>query len=189
MLKTLYGIFGIVGRWPHWRDYFRLDSSGLTRSFMAVLLCYPALWLVLTGIESERARLSGSELPDLSVGLFLLITALWIGSFHLSSFLIVNVMGRTDGLRDWWIVRNWALAWLCVALGFVFGLTRLGLPFVVANGALFAAYLGLLPIDIRIAQRAAGFSLGSAVLVACVVVSTSMVVLLISIQRVLQSVG
>ena len=56
----------------------------------------------------------------------------------------------------------------------------------VANGVLLAVYLGLLPIDIRIAQRVVGFPLGTAILVGCVVVSTSMLVLLTGILQAIQ---
>lgn len=186
MLTTLYGVFGIVGRWPRWRPFFDLSKDGAVRSFLGLIICYPALWMVLRGIETERARLADAPSPDLSVPLFAVIITLWLGSFHLSSALIATLMGKTDALRDWWVVRNWALIWVSAALGLVFAATTLGLPFIVANGALFAAYLGLLAIDIRIAQRAAGFPWGTAILVACVIVSTSMVVLLISILRILQ---
>lgn len=186
MLKTLYGVFGIVGRWPHWRQFFDLSNDGAVRSFLGLILCYPALWLVLSAVETERARLMEAPPPELSVPLFALIITLWLGSFHLSSALIAVLMGKTAALREWWVVRNWALIWVCVILGVVFAITTLGLPFIVAYGALFAAYLGLLAIDIRIAQRAADFAWGTAILVACVIVSTSMVVLLISILRILQ---
>lgn len=189
MFQTLYGILGIVGRWANWREFFDLSRQGMFRSLFALILCFPALWLILTGIETERARMSGQDAPDISIPAFLVITTLWIGSFHLSSFLIASLMGKSGKLALWWTVRNWALVWICVVLGLIFALTMVGLPFIIANGALFAAYLGLLPIDIRIAQRAAGFSLGSAILVACVVVSTSMVVLLTSLLHVLQASG
>lgn len=189
MLRTLYGVLGVVGRWSDWRRFFDLTREGCFRSFLALILCYPALWFVLLGIETERARLAELDAPELSIPLFAIIITLWIASFHLSSYFIAVLMGKISILRDWWTVRNWALVWLSIVLGLVFAFTRVGLPFMVANGVLFAAYLGLLPIDIRIAQRVGGFSVGSAILVACVVVSTSMVVLLIAILRVLQSAG
>ncbi len=185
-MKTLYGVFGAVGRWADWRRFFDLSKAGVICAFVALLACFPALWLVMVGLETERATLAGTDMPDFQLGPFALIIGLWLLSFPVTSGLVAILMSRTDRLAEWWVVRNWALVWLCVALGVIFlGVVYLGVPTIIGYGALLAAYLGLLPIDIRLAQRAAGFPLGSAVLVGCVIVSTGMMVLLTGLLQVI----
>ena len=181
-MRSLLGVFGAVGTWPEWERFFDLERGGLARSFAALLLCYPALWLVQSGIEMERARIAGTEPAQVSPLLLVVIVTIWLVSFTAVAGATAMLLGRTDRLALWFTARNWSLAWLCVALGAVFAGVRFGLPFAVGNGALFAAYLGLLPIDIRLAQRAVGLPLGTAVLVACVIVSTSLLALLSGVQ-------
>lgn len=185
-MNTLYGIFGAVGRWSDWRRFFDLSKAGLIRSCFALLLCFPALWLVMVGLETERAVRAGTDVPDFSLLPFILIIGLWLLSFTLTSGLVALLMNRTDHMSDWWTVRNWALAWLCLALGLVFvGVVYLGVPTIIGYGALLAAYLGLLPIDIRLAQRVAGFPFMTAILVGCIIVSTGMMVMLAGLLQVI----
>ncbi len=182
-MKSLYGVFGAVGTWPDWQRFFEIERGGMVRSFLSLLLCYPALWLVQTGIEAERARLLDTDVPQGSVGLFIAIITIWLLSFTATAGATAMLLGKTDRLPLWFAARNWSLVWICVALGAIFAAIRwLGLPFALGNGALFAAYLGLLPIDIRLAIRAVGLPLGTAVLVACVIVSTSLLALLSGAQ-------
>lgn len=178
-MKSLYGVFGAVGRWSDWQRFFNRSRAGVIRSFLALSLCFPALWLVMVGLESERASLAGTAVPDFQVAPFVLIISLWLLSFPVTSALTAVLMTRTERLPLWWTARNWAVTWLCLALGFVFvGVVYLELPTIIGSGALLAAYLGLLPIDIRLAQRAGGFPLGTAILIGCIIVSTGMMVML-----------
>jgi hypothetical protein len=102
------------------------------------------------------------------------------------SALIAILMNRTARLPLWWTVRNWAVSWLCGVLGLIFlGVVFLGVPAIIGYGALLAAYLGLLPIDIRLAQRAGGFPLGTAILIGCVIVSAGMMVMLSGLLQVM----
>ena len=191
-MRTLLGVFGAVGRWPDWERFFARGTGGLLGSFGALVVCFPALWLVVTeslraGAPPDEPRLDSYVPPEPEPALFALIVALWLASFTVTATLIAVLMRRTERLRLWLIARNWAVAWLCLALGAVFALVRFTpLPFAVGSGALFAAYLGLLPVDIRLAQRAAGFAPMTAILAGCVVVSTSLVVLLTGVRLALQ---
>lgn len=187
-MKSLYGIFGAVGRWTDWVRFFDQSRTGLVRSFLALLVCFPALWLVMVGLETERAAVAGTDRPDFDAMPFVIIIGLWLLSFPVTSAIIAILMNRVDQLRLWWMTRNWALAWLCIALGSVFvAVIYLGVPTIIGYGALLAAYMGLLPIDIRLAQRAAGFPLGTAILIGCVIVSTGMLVLLTGLLQVIQA--
>lgn len=178
-MKSLYGVFGAVGRWSDWESFFDRSRTGLITSFLALVLCFPALWLVMVGLETERAQLAGTDVPDFRVVPFGLIIGLWLLSFPITSALIGLLMSRTDRLLLWWTARNWAVVWLCGALGLMFvAVVFLGFPPIIGYGALLAAYLGLLPIDIRLAQRAGGFPLSTAILIGCITVSTGMMVML-----------
>lgn len=186
-MKALYGVFGAVGRWPDWHRFFDSTPSGVIRSCLALLVCFPTLWLVMVGLETQRAALAGTDVPDFRLLPFILIIGLWIVSFPVSSGLVALLMNKVDKLPLWWTARNWALAILCAALGVIFAaVIWAGLPTIVGYGALLAAYLGMLPIDIRLAQRAGGFPFGSAVLIGCVIVSTGMMVMLTGLLHVIQ---
>lgn len=142
----------------------------------------------MTGLETERAALSGGDVPNFQRGPFILIVALWLLSFPITSGIIALLMQRTDRLTLWWTVRNWAFVWLCVVLGVVFlAVLFAGLPTIIGYGVLMAAYLGLLPIDIRLAQRAAGFPWMTAILVGCIIVSSGMIVMLTGLLNVIQT--
>ena len=52
-----------------------------------------------------------------------------------------------------------------------------------ANGVLFAAYLGLLAADIRLAQKVAGFDWGMAILIGCVIVAVGLTFVQLAISR------
>lgn len=186
-MKSLYGVFGAVGTWSDWTRFFDASRAGVIRSFLVLLVCFPALWTVMIALETERAALAGTDVPSFRPGIFVLIIGVWLLSFPLTSGLTALLMNRTDRLPIWWVARNWALAWICVGLGAVFLLvTYAGVPTIVGYGALLAAYLGLLPIDIRLAQRAGGFPLMTAVLIGCIIVSTGMMVMLTGLLRVIQ---
>ena len=191
-MRSLLGVFGAVGRWPDWERFFDVSQAGLYRSLAALLVCFPALWLVLTQTLDASAVQQGERLdsfvpPTPDVGLFTGIVSAWLIVFVAVPFIIAVLMRRTERLTLWLVARHWALAWLCLALGVVFALAKVTpLPFVVANGALFAAYLGLLPIEIRLAQRAAGFPFMTAILVGCIIISTPLVVLMTGVLLVIQ---
>jgi len=92
------------------------------------------------------------------------------------------ILEKMDRIRPWIITRNWTGFGFSLLAGSVFGLTGLGLlPFIVANGVLFAAYLGLLAADIRLAQKVAGFNWGTAILIGCVIVAVGMTFVQLSI--------
>lgn len=186
-MKTLYGVFGAVGRWPDWQRFFDVSQSGLIKSVLGLGLCFPSLWLVMVGLETERARIGGTDIPDFQLVPFLFIIGAWLLSFLLTSAMIAILMNRAEHLQTWWVVRHWAVVWLCLALGLVFlAVIYAGVPTIIGYGALLAAYLGLLPIDIRLAQRAAGFPFMTAILVGCVIVSTGMMVMLFGLLQVIQ---
>ena len=186
-MNPLYGVFGAVGNWPDWERFFDTSRNGLIKSFLGLLICFPSLWLVMVGLETQRASLAGTEPPVFQVAPFGTIIGFWLLAFPITAGVIALLMQRMERFALWLVARNWAVTWLCLVLGGVFLAVRYaGLPTIMGYGALLAAYLGLLPIDIRLAQRAGGFPLMTAILVGCIIVSTGMIVLLTGLLQVIQ---
>lgn len=173
--KPLLGVFAVLGNWPNWEGYFDLSRKGLKSSFVVLLASLAPLWLIVLGVQSERARLLETELVLPSVMAFGLIAGLWLLAFPALAYIIGMLFERMDRSRPWVITRNWTVFALAGLAGLTFGLVSLGLlPFMVANGVTFAAYLGLLVADIRLAQKVAGFTWGMAILMGCLVVAVSL---------------
>ena len=183
-LTSLLGIFAVLGTWPNWENYFDLSRKGQKVSFALLALSLAPLWFVVYGIQSVRAQASGAELSLPGVLPFCLITGLWLFSFPALAYLIGMIFEKMDRVRVWTITRNWTVFGLSLLVGGAFGLVSLGLlPFMLANGVLFAAYLGLLAADIRLAQKVAGFDWGMAILIGCVIVAVGLTFVQLAISR------
>jgi len=84
----------------------------------------------------------------------------------------------------WVITRNWTVFGLSLLTGAIFGLVSLGvLPFILANGVLFASYFGLLAADIRLAQKVVGFKWGFAILIGCLIVAVGLTFVQLALSR------
>ena len=184
LIKPLLGIFAVLGTWPQWERYFDLSRSGLKRSFVALSLSLAPIWLIIHGIQSERAKGLEQDIILPSVLSFILIVGVWLFSFPMLAYLFGMLWEKMDRVRPWMITRNWTVFGFTLLTGGAFGLTTLGLlPFMVANGVLFAAYIGLLAADIRLAQKIAGFNWGTAVLIGCVIVAVGLTFVWLAISR------
>jgi len=159
LIKPLLGIFAVIGSWPNWESYFDLSRKGLKTSYVILALSLAPLWLIVYGVQSERARGLDQDIILPGSLPFILIVGIWLFSFP-------------------------ALAYSIGMIGCVFGLVGLGIvPFVLANGVLFAVYLGLLAADIRLAHKVVGFNWGMAILISCVIVAVGMTFVLLAISR------
>ena len=183
-MRSILGVFAVLGTWPNWENYFDLSRRGQKVSFVVLALSLAPLWLVVYGIQFERARLTDTELTLPGVMPFILITGLWLFSFPALAYLIGMIFEKMDRVRMWTITRNWTVFGLALLAGATFGLVNLGvLPFVLANGVLFAVYFGLLAADIRLAQKVAGFNWGIAILIGCVIVAVGLTFVQLAISR------
>lgn len=182
--KSLLGTFAVLGTWPNWEAYFDLSRKGLKISFTALFASLLPLWLVAQEIQVERARRLDIDIASPDIVPFAVTVGLWLFSFPAMAYLIAMILEKMDRTRPWIITRNWAVFWLSCVTGACFGLVSLGiLPFAAANGVAFAAYLGLLAIDIRLTQKVAGFNWGTAILIACVIVAVGLTFVQLSISR------
>lgn len=182
--KPLLGIFAVLGTWPAWESYFDLSRRGLKFSFAALAASLFPLWLVVYGVQTERARLADTAdvlLP--STLTFALVVGLWLFSFPALAYLIGMIFEKMNRARPWVITRNWTVFFLTVVTGAMFGMVGLGVvPFMAANGVGLAAYLGLLAADIRLAQKVADFSWGTSALIGCVIVAVGMTFVVLALR-------
>ena len=182
--KSILGIFAVLGTWPNWENYFDLSRKGQKLSYAILALSLAPLWLIVYGIQTERARVADTDLSLPGIVPYILIVGLWLFSFPALAYLIGMIFEKMDRVRVWTITRNWTVFGFSLLAGGVFGLLSLGLvPFMLANGVLFAAYLGLLAADIRLAQKVAGFEWGMAILTGCVIVAVGLTFVQLAISR------
>ncbi len=170
--NPLLGVFAVLGAWPNWESYFDLSRKGAKISYIALVATLVPLWMVVYAVQTERAQLAGTDLSLPGLAPFVLSVGLWLFSFPALAYLIGMIFEKMDRVRPWVITRNWTVFALAGLAGIMFGLVSLGvLPFMAANGVTFAAYIGLLVADIRLAQKVAEFSWGAAALIGCVIVA------------------
>ncbi len=173
--NPLLGVFAVLGTWPDWEVYFDLSRKGLKISFLALVVSLVPFWRVVLGVQTERARLADVDVTLPGVVPFALIASLWLFSFPALAYVAGMYFEKMDSVRPWVITRNWTVLALASIAGVMFGLVGLGvMPFIAAMGASFAAYLGLLAADIRLAQKVAGFKWGASILIGCVIVAVSL---------------
>jgi hypothetical protein len=173
--KPLLGVFAVLGNWPNWEGYFDLSRKGLKSSFVALLASLAPLWLVVYGVEAERARLAEAPITLPDAVPFILIAVLWLFSFPALAYLIGMIFEKMDRVRPWIITRNWTLLALASVAGGMFGLVGIDLvPLIVASGVGFAAYLGLMVADIRLAQKVVEFNWWSSALTGCGIVAVGL---------------
>ena len=183
-VQSVLGLFAVLGTWPNWERYFDLSRTGLKTSFMFLALSLVPLWGVVYGVQTERSAVLDQHLDLPNIVKFSLIVGIWLFSFPALAYLLSMIFEKMERFRPWTITRNWAVFGFSCVTGFAFGLVALGLlPFALANGILFAAYLGLLVVDIRLAQKVAGFNWGSAILIGCVIVAVGMTFVQLAINR------
>lgn len=184
LIKPILGIFAVLGTWPNWEDYFDLSRKGLKTSFAILALSLVPLWLIVFGLQSARAKMLDQDVALPEIVPFVLIVGLWLFSFPALAYLISMVLEKMDRVRVWTITRNWTVFGLACLAGGMFGLVAIGvMPLMLANGVLFAAYLGLLAADIRLAQKVAGFGWGTSALIGCVIVAVGMTFVQLAISR------
>ena len=57
LIKPLIGIFAVLGTWPQWERYFDLSRKGLKISYAVLVLSFAPIWLIIYGVQFERARI------------------------------------------------------------------------------------------------------------------------------------
>ena len=135
-------------------------------------------------IQAEQADINGTEFSVPGLLPYSLVVGLWLFSFPALAYLIGMIFEKMDRVRMWTITRNWTVFVYSLVVGAVCGLSYLGfVPMVLAYGVIFAAYVGLLAADIRLAQKVVGFKWGLAMLIGCVIVAVGLTFVQLAISR------
>lgn len=180
----LKGCMAVVGRLPNWERYFDLTKPALRFSFILQFLILPAFYYVASTANKARAEALGEIATGPSLAIVGIIGIVYLLSFSAVAYILTMVFDHQDRLRPWVIIRHWStffLAWIAAA---GFGLFTLGiLPLAAAYGVVFAAFMGSLFVDIRLAQRVVGFDWGAAMLTACLISITGLSLLLTGVSQ------
>ena len=181
--NLLRGCLAVIGRIPNWEQFFTLTKPALRFTFLVQLCVLPAFCIIASAAIDGRSELLKMEASDVNIPAIAIIGLIYLLSFSAVAYILCMVFDRQDRLRAWVIVRHWCVHFLAWFAALAFGLFKLGIfPLPAAYGVLFAAYMGLLFIDIRIAQRVAGFDLGGATLAACLISITGLSLLLTGVS-------
>jgi len=180
----LVGVMAAIGRLLNWEKYFDLSRRGLKGSFISQILTLPGLYLIAKLASEGRAELLGTEAAPIQIPAVGLIGLIYLMSFSAVAYILTMVFDKQDRFRPWTIVRHWCVFFLVWIVVFGFLLFEINfIPLSAAYGVAFAAYLGLLFIDIRLAQRIAGFDWGGATLAACLITVTGLSLLLTGVSQ------
>jgi len=184
LMKSFLGLFAVIGNWPNWESYFDLSRKGLKASFILLLLALPAYYIFISAIYEQGARIQNLDRGAVPLPPFIIITSVFLLSFSAGAYLITMVTDKQDRFRPWVITRHWAVFFLAWIVAIFFGLNRAGLlPFNLAYGIAFAAYMGLLAIDIRLLYKVAEFKLGSAILLGCLIIAMSLTLVQLGLEQ------
>ena len=183
--QSFFGLFAVIGNWPNWEDYFDLSSRGLRHSFMGLILTLPAFYLIAAGVHGQALQSAGQDFTPISWQPVIRISAIFLFYFSLFAYGLTIITRKADAFRPWVITRHWAIFYLAWTVAGFFALFLLGfLPFTMAYGTALAAYLGSLAIDIRLLYKVAGFEIGAAILLACLLVATGLTLIMFSLDYV-----
>ncbi len=173
----------LLGR-ADWTDHFDLSRKGLQQSFIALILTIPAFYLIAHAVQVERAKSLGEAVGAVPLTPFAIILLLYLLCFSACAYIFAMVFDRQTRFRPWVTARHWSVFWLALTVAALFGLYLVGvLPFAIANYAALAAFLGILLIDIRLAQTIVPFKLGTAILIGCTINAMGLVVILFGFEQ------
>lgn len=187
LARLFTGCVRALGKDPDWGQNFDLSEKGFRASFWALLLSMPVAYVCYAAVLRQRKLvLEGQpELADSMPGLisppmlFLLLIIFGM-MFPICAYILCMVFEKMDKYRPWVIARLWTFFFIFLAMGFLFGLTLLGvLPFALVMTPIFVLYMSTLLVDIRFAQKIAGFEWGAAILAACIFTAMGLTVILI----------
>ena len=182
LARLLTGCIRALSGRADWGSFFDLSRRGFQASFLALLLSLPCYYLAGLSIQKQTAQTLGRNV-DFAAGPFVLIFALYALMFSITAYVLAMVFERMGQYRPWVIVRHWSVFFAAFLAAGICGLFLTGLiPFAIVYSALMVIYLSTLLIDIRLAQKIAGFDIGWAVLIGCVITASSLMILLIGVS-------
>ena len=180
--ERLRGVFAALGPDPDWYRFFDTTRAAMRRSFIPALLSIPFYGLIASATQTERAQRLNSLEVDVPWAPFILVMLAYTFAFPFVAVISGTLFDKSDRWPAWITVRHWTMFFLAALLGILYLLTEHGpLPFAVANTAGFAAWLGMLAIDIRLAQKVGGMGLGASVLIGSIITTLGLSLILASL--------
>lgn len=176
------GCFKVLGLDNTWPDHFDLSPKGFQQSFLAVFLSLPLFYICAAAVLKQRELISG-DLQSFPAAAFLGIILIYGFMFPLSAFILASLFKKDQAFRPWVIVRHWTMFFAALVVAALFALTLAGvLPFMMVNSIAFFIYMCTLLMDIRIAQKVAGFEIGAAILAGCITTASGLLAVLIGVS-------
>jgi len=168
---------------PDWQNHFDMSETGFRQSFLALILSLPFYYICAAAILKQRAEIlsqtleSGSVPGVISPASLLILLLAYSLMFPLCAYIFCLVFDKMDKFKPWVIARHWSFFFIAVIMAASLGLSLLGvLPFTMALGPVFALYMATLAIDIRFAQKIAGFEWGAAILAGCIITAMGLMI-------------
>ncbi len=176
------GCLKVLGLNPSWPEHFDVSPRGFQHSFIALFLSIPLFYICAAAVLKQRELLSG-EAQAFPAAAFFIIILIYGFMFPVSAFILSSLFNKTENFNAWVVVRHWSLFFAALIVAALFALTLAGiLPFMMVNSVAFFIYMCTLLMDIRIAQKVAGFEIGAAILAGCITTASGLLAILIGIS-------
>lgn len=172
-----------------WTQKFTLGREGLRQSYVALLLTVPAFYTAAMAIARRRtevAEAAGESFPALlPVPVFAVLTLLFLLSFSACAYIAAMLFDRQDRFAPWVIARHWCVFFMSLCVAVAYGGYLLAIvPFALANAIGFVMFMAILPVDIRLSARVAGFGWQGAVYAGCVIWAVGLGMLVFGIGQI-----
>ncbi len=165
-------INALTGR--DWQSITNTSRSGLVNSFIALAVTIPFGLLIARAILQYNANTS--RFPFFAIAITLMFIA---ATFPVLAFLFTKGFKKEEQLYAWLVLRNWAFFLIMAGFAALAGLYLLDvLPFSFVYFLGLGLYLATLGIDIRLAERIAGFGWTISVIVAITISIATMIIIL-----------
>ncbi len=185
------GCLKALGPEKDWAKYFNLTENGFRQSFLTIPLSLPFFYICAAAIHKQHVDLLQSQadfegqLPTLIQPIYFVLVFLFYGiSFFAIAYFLGKAFEKDESFRSWVIVRHWSFFFMALIAGGLFGLSYMGIvSFAAILPIAFLLYLGTLAVDIRLAQKIAGFEWGAAILAGCMITALGLMVILIGVTQ------
>ncbi|MGJ3232132.1 MAG: hypothetical protein ACFE0P_10065 [Oceanicaulis sp.] len=157
------GVFALLAFRKNWRAYFDPSAAGALRSFIGVVLAFPAFWFMISAANHFIAENPGAgEAADpVTVAERLLIWVRFWVLFPVTAWIVCALMDLRGGFYAWLTVHNWTVFVLVHIQALIWALHLAGLGDPESLGALLTLYaLARLFVHWRVAQGSLGLPPG-----------------------------
>ena len=183
LAQLFSGCLKALGKDASWPESFDLTRSGFIQSFLALFLSLPFYYICAAAVVKNRTIVTGTA-SSIPAGEFFGLLLLFGLTFPLCAFALSNLFNGREQFQPWVIVRHWTMFFAALILAALFGLTMAGLlPFMFVMSLAFIIYMGALAMDIRLAQKIAGFDWGIAIFAGCIPTALGLLIILFGVSQ------